>query len=190
LAEITEGDDGNDSDSEVENSNFEQDEETDWVREVEQTIQRAFDEAHSVDIATLELNTLKMAMNITFKDLRQVVIPSILLLIPVNATRQNVYDIVSRWFPIVKRFTHSESDQVDCLHVIVQFLLRTPPLVDKTPFVIQKLYEIDLIEEDAILEWVETVKDAAGQLKKIKDAAQPFVDWLNDAETDSEEDSD
>jgi hypothetical protein len=65
----------------------------DWVKEVEQTIQRAFDDNHSTDIATLELNTLKMAMNITFKDLRQVVIPAILTLISSNASADAVYHV-------------------------------------------------------------------------------------------------
>jgi hypothetical protein len=65
----------------------------DWIKEVEQTIQRAFDDNHSTDIATLELNTLKMAMNITFKDLRQVVIPAILSLISSNASADAVYHV-------------------------------------------------------------------------------------------------
>jgi hypothetical protein len=50
----------------------------DWQLEVKQTVERAFDEQHDVDIAALELNTLKMAMNITFADLRQVVVPSMM----------------------------------------------------------------------------------------------------------------
>jgi translation initiation factor eIF-2B subunit epsilon len=36
------------------------------------------EEKHDVDIAALELNTLKMAMDIGFDHLRQIVIPSLL----------------------------------------------------------------------------------------------------------------
>jgi hypothetical protein len=68
--------------------------------------------------------------------------------------------------------------------------LKAPAIIPKTPFIIRELYQIDLIEEDAILQWFETLEDAAGPLKKIKDAAQPFINWLNEAETDEEEESD
>lgn len=50
----------------------------DWETEVKQTVERALTEEHDVDIAALELNTLKMAMNINFDNLRQVVIPALL----------------------------------------------------------------------------------------------------------------
>jgi Fe2+ transport system protein B len=65
----------------------------DWVKEVEQTIQRAFDDNHSTDIATLELNTLKMAMNITFKDLREVVIPAILSLLTGSSSAEAIFQV-------------------------------------------------------------------------------------------------
>lgn len=53
-----------------------------WETEVKQTIDRALLENHDVDIAALELNTLKMAFNITFADLRLIVIPGILDCVP------------------------------------------------------------------------------------------------------------
>lgn len=46
-----------------------------WIREVQQTLERAYKEFHTPEIAGLELNTLKMAMNITFQDLRSVLVP-------------------------------------------------------------------------------------------------------------------
>lgn len=57
---------------------YETDDGDDWETEVKQTVERAFEEDHDVDIAALELNTLKMAMNITFNNLRQVVVPCLL----------------------------------------------------------------------------------------------------------------
>jgi translation initiation factor eIF-2B subunit epsilon len=41
-------------------------------------LERAFNENHSIDIAALELNTLKMAYNVSFSDMRKVVVPVIL----------------------------------------------------------------------------------------------------------------
>jgi translation initiation factor eIF-2B subunit epsilon len=49
--------------------------EIEWIREVNQTLERAWQDNHTVDIAALELNTLKMAFNISFHDLRAISIP-------------------------------------------------------------------------------------------------------------------
>lgn len=42
---------------------------------MQQTLERAYKESHTPEIAGLELNTLKMAMNITFQDLRSILVP-------------------------------------------------------------------------------------------------------------------
>ena len=142
----------------------------DWVGEVEQTLQRAFEDNHTTDIAVLELNTLKMALNITFKDLRQVVLPAILSQIPQHHTVDQFNKIILKWCPILVKFTHSEEDQIDCLNIIVQHLLKASYLVPRTSILLKHLYEIDLLEEDPILEWFESFEDAAGPLKKIKES--------------------
>ncbi len=67
----------------------------DWEKEVWLTITRAFEESHTVDIAILELNTLKMAMNITFGDLRSVVVPAILGLLNVNSNMSTIFQVFS-----------------------------------------------------------------------------------------------
>jgi translation initiation factor eIF-2B subunit epsilon len=67
--------------------------EIEWTKEVAQTIERAIKDDHAVEIAVLELNTLKMAQNITFQDLRSIVFPRILELIPVNANRSTIQKV-------------------------------------------------------------------------------------------------
>lgn len=165
--------------------------ENDWVKEVEQTLQRAFEDNHTTDIAVLELNTLKMAMNITFKDLRQVVLPCILSQIPLASTVDICSKIVRKWCPILLKFTHSDEDQIDCLDIITQHLVNSAAhLIPRMPIIIKILYDIDLVEEDPILEWFATV-NPVGPLKKVKESAKPFIIWLSEAdEDDSDEDSD
>lgn len=69
----------------------------DWKREAEATLERAFNEGHSIDIAALELNTLKMAMNITFQNLREVSLPAILRLVDLNKAPQSVEQVILCW---------------------------------------------------------------------------------------------
>jgi len=66
-----------------------------FSKEVAQTLERAFSDGHTVEIAALELNTLRMASNTTFRDTRIIVIPTILSLINndnVLASTKNVSD--------------------------------------------------------------------------------------------------
>ncbi|KAJ3000838.1 hypothetical protein HDV02_002301 [Globomyces sp. JEL0801] len=179
---------GPDSDEDSVNENVVN--EDSWIAEVEQTIERAFKDNHSVDIAVLELNTLKMAMNITFENLRHVVFPKIFGILPPNCSYKDLEKVLIRWCPILVRLTHSDADQIDCLNTMVQYLLNETSLINLTPMIIKNLYSIDLLEEGPILTWHESLDDAVGTLKKIRDAAQPFIDFLMEAESESDSDSD
>ena len=91
---------------------------SDWKREVQQTLARAISENHSIDIAALELNTLKMAMNITFQNLREVVLPSLLRQVDVAKGPQSVNAVFKQWAKLVSRFTHGEEDQANVLSIL------------------------------------------------------------------------
>jgi len=61
-------------------------------------------------------------------------------------------------------------------------------LLPRTPIILQKLYDADILEEDPILKWADAppetslvTRDVAIEVRK---AAKPFVDWLKEAEED------
>ncbi|CAG8513002.1 5446_t:CDS:10 [Racocetra fulgida] len=64
--------------SDSDESSTEEESLKEFYKEVSQTLERAFLDGHTVDIASLELNTLRMASNTTIHDLRVSVIPTIL----------------------------------------------------------------------------------------------------------------
>ncbi|KAJ8325720.1 translation initiation factor eIF-2B epsilon subunit, GEF [Batrachochytrium dendrobatidis] len=168
----------------------ESEDDNDWENEVAMTLERAFSDDHTVDIAALELNTLKMAMDITFQNLRETVIPAILARIDLTRPVPSSKETISRWGPLVGKFTHSNADQLNVLHIISVYAKDTLPFQKAFVFVLRFFYDMDVLSEDMILKWHKGLSMGLDGMTNIKSLALPFVAWLEEAEEDDEESSD
>ncbi|CAG8549477.1 12705_t:CDS:2, partial [Ambispora leptoticha] len=115
-------------------------------------------------IASLELNTLRMASNTTIHDLRVSVIPTIL-------GQVNIANFL----------TSTEDDHC----------AKTPNHSKLFAPAIKKLYFLDVLDEEAILEWNSSdLTDGDPSKSNIKKRVAPFIKWLEEAEVEDSDDDD
>ncbi|KAF9414929.1 hypothetical protein HW555_007320, partial [Spodoptera exigua] len=79
------------------------------------------------------------------------------------------------------------------LHALTALVAHNPDLLPKVPAILKLLYDEDIVEEKAILEWAAkpSRKYASKEvIAEIRRRATPFLEWLQQAEEDSSDGDD
>ncbi|KAJ3376650.1 Translation initiation factor eIF-2B subunit epsilon, partial [Entophlyctis sp. JEL0112] len=148
-------------------------------RELASTIERAFDENHTIDNLVLELNTLKFAENLDFHDIRAVAVPTILSRV---SDTKSLAAIVKRWGGVLQKFSKHVDDQIDLLNVLVEHCHHNEPHTKMFAQILLQFFEADICAEAGFVKW-----QAQMEKGKYKDIASRFVTWLQEAEEESDE---
>ncbi|KAJ0175928.1 hypothetical protein K1T71_008102 [Dendrolimus kikuchii] len=95
---------------------------------------------------------------------------------------------------LLVRFTRGDARaQRAVLHALTALCQDNAALLPKVPPILKLLYDEDIVEEKAIMEWAAKPSRKYASKEVVADVrrrAQPFLDWLNDAEEDSSDDAD
>ncbi|KAF9575678.1 hypothetical protein EC968_002241 [Mortierella alpina] len=163
-------------------------------REIAQTLERAFKDGHSVDIAALELNTLRMASNSNFHEMRKRIIPGVLKNIEAGAkpgSGKTVKEILVRWGPLIGRMIHDDADQVDGLFILQRSCAALQAEKTFGP-ALRYFYDEDILEEDAILSWYydEQSQQGTDLEKKLRELTTPMIQFLEQEVTDDDDEED
>ncbi|KAI8921329.1 nucleotide-diphospho-sugar transferase [Powellomyces hirtus] len=158
----------------------------DWKSEADATIDRAFAENHTFDIAVLELNTLKMAMNLDFHHLRMVVVEKLLREMDVTKAKESVSKILSRWQDLFAKYLEKDADQIDCIEIMVDFCATREAHRKQLQYVLYEFYAVDLLDKDQIVRWYHSLADATGVKATIRTELSRFMQWLDTCEEESE----
>ncbi|KAJ3219919.1 hypothetical protein HDU67_008448 [Dinochytrium kinnereticum] len=153
--------------------------ENDPFVEIHLTVLRAIEEGHDSDDLTLELNTLKMAYNLDFMDLRTGAIPTFLERIEPSV---DISAYVEKWGEVLKKFMFDESDQQHVMELLSENCLKLKLPQPRVNNLVKALYEEDILDEAFIFKWFAKTKGA------FRDSLSPFVKWLRETESESESD--
>ncbi|RKP08293.1 domain found in IF2B/IF5-domain-containing protein [Thamnocephalis sphaerospora] len=118
---------------------------------------------------------------------------AVIVLVQVIFTDKMVQQIRKR-SALLKQFVKTEKDQKSLLGGIERLVgIKYPNMMSKVPAVLKILYDDDLVDEAVVLKWGARAskryvdKDVS---KKVKAAAEPFLTWLQEADEETEEESD
>lgn len=163
----------------------------DFKSECLQSLERSFEEGHTVENASIEIKTLRMASNVGLPTVRSVVVPFIL---DGCQDAKAVGPMLARWGGLIISLNGEQGAMVDTL-VTVQNYVANERAADVRFFLmtLKALYETDVVNEDAVFEWYKSpaARSTAGDNgKKLWSGARPFVEALVDEEESDDEDDD
>eukprot|EP01025_Chloroclados_australasicus_P039217 TRINITY_DN4049_c0_g1_i4.p1 TRINITY_DN4049_c0_g1~~TRINITY_DN4049_c0_g1_i4.p1 ORF type:complete len:811 (+),score=137.04 TRINITY_DN4049_c0_g1_i4:333-2435(+) len=190
-------------------------------KEVAETFLRCVQQRFSLDNAQIELNGLRLAENRSFADCARFMFTSICELccpvpewVPQGYTRLYPKEMPDAKQMLIRfqqyldeqkklllKFVRQDDDQIELLLTFEEFCGQEEIFENNkageafsTYFtnVLKILYDMEIVEEDAILLWAQEKAEAEEEELRFLKMAQPFIDWLQTAteEEDSDEEED
>lgn len=166
-----------------------------FISEAVDTINRSIDNNHDIDIAVLELNTLRMSTNASYHDVRLATFKTLVNKIKTFVETETlllapaVNKVMSQWGQLFQRQVFEKIDELDLLDVVYEICERDADAVlggkKFNALVLQQLYDLEVLDEENIIEWSKNKEQLDNKF------VSQFVEWLSNAdEESSEEDSD
>lgn len=170
-----------------------------FYSEVVDSLIRGFEDHVHCDNLILEINSSRYAYNINYREANFQVIRAMLTLnnkAELEALNQVRYfsQLISKlnyFLPVLKNYIKSTDSYEDCLSAIEDVAKSEEMLNTVAIKVIHHLYNENVLSEESILKWHQKDEDSHFA-KSIRKKADKLIEWLKDAEeeTDSDEDDD
>lgn len=176
-----------------------------FQRECVHTLERSFDEGHTVENTLIELKTLRMASNVSLKKIIEVLMPFLVGRLELDEAASNkvvsdkVDNLISRWGALLDGLTSGqENGMVDVL-LSLQSHCAAPARGEGAvhpklfPIFLQNLYENDIVSEDGFIQWVKdpSSRQTGGEAgRKLWSIGTAFVKALMEADSDDDDEED
>ncbi|AAS54396.1 AGL094Wp [Eremothecium gossypii ATCC 10895] len=171
-------------------------EEEDFEKEAIATVERAMEHNHDIDTALLELNTLRMSLNVTYHEVRAATVSAMLkrvyhfIATQTLGPKDAVAKVFAHWGPLFRRQAFTAAEYVDLMDVILHRVVSMR--FDRPDFILfcvySCLYDSDILDEDVVYQWwAAAAADPAHA--DVKTLTAKWVDWLQTADEESGDDS-
>ncbi|KAI8482865.1 Translation initiation factor eIF-2B subunit epsilon [Branchiostoma belcheri] len=166
------------------------------------SMQRAIEENINADNLILEINSSKYAYNISMQELNVCVVRCVLEVAHLRATLMaTAAEYLAALKPLLqpmkgllKNYIRNSDSQQDCLLAVEEYFGTHLNISAVLVTLLNFLYNEDILEEDSILKWYRHPAPSSSLPQKaqqqVRAAAAKFIQWLQEAEEESEEDSD
>ncbi|XP_019619649.1 PREDICTED: translation initiation factor eIF-2B subunit epsilon-like [Branchiostoma belcheri] len=173
-----------------------------FYTEVLDSMQRAIEENINADNLILEINSSKYAYNISMQELNVCVVRCVLEVAHLRATLMaTAAEYLAALKPLLqpmkgllKNYIRNSDSQQDCLLAVEEYFGTHLNISAVLVTLLNFLYNEDILEEDSILKWYRHPAPSSSLPQKaqqqVRAAAAKFIQWLQEAEEESEEDSD
>lgn len=162
--------------------------------EVFETLSKCDAENVDVETAALEVNSLKLAYEKSFFDAEIAVLQSLAEIAQKAhisrglAVPHAVLELFGRWNGLIKRFSggNSTDEQQRLVETLAEHFSPNGRLLR---YVLHALYDSDVLEEDAILGWVNFARSDVNNDKKksqLLNEMHDFIEWLENADEEQE----
>lgn len=160
------------------------------------TVERAMENNHDLDTAMLELNTLRMSMNVTYHEVRE---SSLLAMVKrvnhfVNTGTLGVKDaaekIFRKWGKMFERQVFDDDDQVDLLLILQTICSKIDEDYKSLLFgcIAVILYDIDILDDDNIIAWWNSKESK--EMPEIREKVAKWIEMLQEDSSEEESSSD
>lgn len=176
-------------------SNDSEDDDNEFEKEVEATFVRAVNENIKEDNVILEVNSLRLASNKSFTDCAGAIFYSLMnraLETPHNSTSEllaNAANLLSKWQKLMKFYLRSIDEEIEVILKFEEICLESAsefaPLFSQ---VLHLLYDKDILQEQAILDWADEKEGADESDKIFVKQSEVFIHWLRNASEEEESD--
>ncbi|KAM3218977.1 translation initiation factor eIF-2B subunit epsilon [Capsicum annuum] len=166
-----------------------------FEREVEATFQRAVEEDVTEDHIILEVNSLRLSYNMTSADCAGALFYSVMKLAldaphdSPNELYKNVVAAVRKWKKLLKYYLSSIDEEIEVILKFEEMCLEsTREYSSLFVQILHHLYDQEIIQEEAILDWASEKEGAEESDKVFVKQSEKFIQWLKEASEEEDED--
>jgi translation initiation factor eIF-2B subunit epsilon len=143
----------------------------------------------------LEVNALKFAHDRSFLDCMVSIFASLLNQVDASAIMKSLIVNMKRFKPVFPAFLYSTEDEKEFIFALEEHCDKDGNELIAKQFtnILNKLYELEIIKEQAFLDWAEEHEadeedeDDEEEASELYNSAKSFIDWLKDADEEEEE---